>query len=141
VNDRQFAAIYYMKLLSSIILIISLPLIYIFVSSDTGMLHRNQLFNINNWYFKKSLKSSCFSLRIGSEFLNRTGLLGYHRRKMFEKSGSRTQVTRRSSSRANHYANCSYNWLEYVDYWALFFISIRSDIVKIFYGLIRSDSV
>jgi hypothetical protein len=37
---------------------------------------------------------------------------------MFEKSGSRTQVTGRSSSRANHYANCSYNWLEYVDYGA-----------------------
>ena len=45
-------------------------------------------------------------------------LLGYHHRKMFEKSGSRTQVTERSSSRANHYANCSYNWLEYVDYYS-----------------------
>ena len=36
-------------------------------------------------------------------------LLGYHHRKMFEKSGSRIQVTGRSSSRANYYANCSYN--------------------------------
>ena len=30
--------------------------------------------------------------------------------------GVEPRLTGWSSSRANHYANCSYNWLEYVDY-------------------------
>jgi hypothetical protein len=43
-------------------------------------------------------------------------MLGESHRTMFEKSGSRTQIMRSWSICVNQYANCSYNWLEYVDY-------------------------